>query len=226
MTSTLAQKIRAKKLGALIRDARKAAGKSLQECGTIIGVSNRRIGSFERGKSSPSLPELEGLAFFMEVPLDHFWGDSSRLNADQERLEKLNLNKTIPIRQRIIGTNLRQARLSAEMTMKDLGAEMGISATMLGIYERGEGAIPLPALETAVRILDVPLSEYHDQTGLVGQWFQQQQAVNQFLELSPELQSFVAKPVNIAYLELAMRLSGMSVEKLRAVAEGLLDITI
>jgi transcriptional regulator with XRE-family HTH domain len=110
--------------------------------------------------------------------------------------------------------------------MKELGAEMGISATMLGIFERGERAIPLPALETAVRALDVPLREYHDQTGMVGQWFQQQQAVNQFMELSPELQSFVAKPVNIAYLELAMRLSGMSVDKLRAVAEGLLDITI
>jgi hypothetical protein len=41
-----------------------------------------------------------------------------------------------------------------------------------------------------------------------------------------ELQSFVVKPINQPYLELAQRLSEMSVEKLRAVAEGLLEITL
>ena len=34
------------------------------------------------------------------------------------------------------------------------------------------------------------------------------------------------KPVNLPYLEIAQRLSGLSVEKLRAMAEGLLDITL
>ena len=36
---------------------------------------------------------------------------------------------------------------------------------------------------------------------------------------------FVCKPVNRPYLELAMKLSGMSTDKLRSVAEDLLDIT-
>ena len=47
-----------------------------------------------------------------------------------------------------------------------------------------------------------------------------------FKEMPPELQAFVAKPINLPYLELAQRLSEMSVDKLRAVAEGLLEITL
>ena len=46
-----------------------------------------------------------------------------------------------------------------------------------------------------------------------------------FLELPLELRQFVARPVNRPYLELAMKLSDMSKDKLRSVAEDLLDIT-
>ncbi len=226
MVNTLAEKIRAKKLGALLRDARMVSGKSMPECATVLGVTNRRISAFERGDASPSLPDLEGLAFFFEVPLAHFWGDKSLLSADQEREEELNLSQTVPIRQQIIGDKLRQARLDADITMTDLGEEMGVTTTMIGLFERGERAIPLPVLESAASLLNIPLSELFDQEGLAGQWFQQQKDVQQFLELSPELQSFIAKPVNKAYLELAMHLSGLSVDKLRAIAEGLLEITI
>ena len=44
--------------------------------------------------------------------------------------------------------------------------------------------------------------------------------------LSPELQDFISKPINRPYLEIAQRLGDMSVEKLRTVAEGLLEITL
>jgi len=40
------------------------------------------------------------------------------------------------------------------------------------------------------------------------------------------LLAFVLKPINLPYLELAKRLSEMSVDKLRDVAEGLLEITL
>jgi hypothetical protein len=53
----------------------------------------------------------------------------------------------------------------------------------------------------------------------------QQKAIQDFLQLPPELQNFVCKPVNRPYLELAMKLSGMSTDKLRSVAEDILDIT-
>ena len=53
-----------------------------------------------------------------------------------------------------------------------------------------------------------------------------QQAAQKFKDLSSEVQDFVCQPVNRPYLELAMKLSSMSRDKLRSVAEGLLDITL
>jgi hypothetical protein len=50
--------------------------------------------------------------------------------------------------------------------------------------------------------------------------------VEKFLELPDDLQAFLTQPVNRPYLELAVRLSEMSRDKLRSVAEGLLDITL
>ena len=47
-----------------------------------------------------------------------------------------------------------------------------------------------------------------------------------FIELPIELQEFILKPVNQPYLEIAQKLSRMSVDKMRDVAEGLLDITL
>jgi hypothetical protein len=49
--------------------------------------------------------------------------------------------------------------------------------------------------------------------------------MQEFSELPSELQQFVCKPINRPYLELAMRLSDLPVDRLRTVAEGLLEIT-
>jgi hypothetical protein len=49
--------------------------------------------------------------------------------------------------------------------------------------------------------------------------------VGKFLDLPAPLQDFVCKPVNRPYVELALKLSELSVERLRAIAEGLLEIT-
>jgi hypothetical protein len=45
------------------------------------------------------------------------------------------------------------------------------------------------------------------------------------LQLPNETQEFVIQPINQPYLKIAQRLSEMSVEELRSVAESLLEIT-
>jgi hypothetical protein len=54
----------------------------------------------------------------------------------------------------------------------------------------------------------------------------QQESIQRFLELPPDMQNFIAQPINRPYLELAQRLSEMEVNKLRGIAEGLLEITL
>jgi hypothetical protein len=69
------------------------------------------------------------------------------------------------------------------------------------------------------------VESFFDRVGPIGQWLMNEEAIRDFLRLPLELRQFVAMPVNRPYLELAMKLSNMSKDKLRSVAEDLLDIT-
>jgi hypothetical protein len=46
-----------------------------------------------------------------------------------------------------------------------------------------------------------------------------------FEQLPPDIKAFVVEPINLSYLQTAMRLSELDVDKLRSIAEGILDIT-
>ena len=110
--------------------------------------------------------------------------------------------------------------------MAEISRQTGLPTSRIKSYELGERAIPLPELEVMAQVLDVPVTDFYDRKSLVGTWAFEQRAFKQFLDLSPELQAFIGKPINQPYLEIAVRLSEMSVDKLRAVAEGLLEITL
>jgi transcriptional regulator with XRE-family HTH domain len=226
MVNPITLKIRTKKLGVLIKDARMAAGKSMKDCAEVIGVSSRGIGAFERGDKSPSLPELEVLAFYLEVPLTHFWSQDSLLINREERVTASNLKRLVSLRERIVGAKLKQARTASEMNLRELAGSVGITTNRLKTYESGERSIPLPELEGMAAHLSLPIEQFFDEEGAVGRWASKQRAIQGFLDLPDETQAFVTKPVNLPYIEIAHRLSGMSVEKLRALAEGLLDITL
>jgi transcriptional regulator with XRE-family HTH domain len=226
MVNPITLKIRAKKLGVLIKDARLAAGKSMKDCGRAIGISSTRIGNFESGKQSPSLPELESLAFFLNTPFDHFWGQDSRSTDIEERVTSIDLERLVSIRTKAVGVLLSKTRTDAGMSLKELAASVGITPRRLKSYESGDNHIPLPELEGMAEHIKIPIDFFRDADGVVGKWAGQQMVIQQFLDLSPEMQEFVVKPVNLPYLEIAQRLSGMSVEKLRTMAEGLLDITL
>jgi transcriptional regulator with XRE-family HTH domain len=132
----------------------------------------------------------------------------------------------IALRQRMIGALLRQERTNANMSIRHIANETGISQAKLKAYELGERAITVPELESILAVMGSRVETFFDQSGPVGQWLNSQRALQKFLELSTDMQNFVCQPVNRPYIELAMKLSDLSREKLRAVAEGLLDITL
>jgi transcriptional regulator with XRE-family HTH domain len=217
--------IRTRKLGVLIRDARSAARKTLTECATAIGITAALLRAYEEGRKSPSLPELEVLAYYLELPIQHFWSNKA-LSDNAPRTETLNLKMLASIRQRIIGVLLAQKRQQFSISLKALSDETGIPASRLKSYETGEKPIPLAELEAILGILGSRIEVFFDQNGPIGQWMSEQQAIQEFLEMPLELRNFVCMPVNRPYLELARNLSTLSTNKLRSVAEGLLDITL
>jgi len=221
----LLMQIRMKKLAIMISDARRFSRRTAEECARVIGASTEEFQSIEKGKTAPSLPQLEALAFFLDVPIEQFWSnkvlvDINKTSPDTEA------NRTLRrLRDRYLGTRLHQLRNEASLTLEELAEKASLPAETLQQYETGRDAIPLPDLESLIRAFHVRIEDVFDQSGPIGEWRTRKQNVRAFLELSQRHQQFISRPVNIPYIELAIRLNDLSVERLRTIAEGLLEIT-
>ncbi len=218
--------IRAKKIGDTIQEARLASGKGEEDCAAAMGLSTTKFQAFEKGEDAISLPELEILAYYLDIPVDHFLGRetislAAKANAAVDKLETL-----LPLRHRIIGIILLKSRNEAAISLEELARATEIDEQKLAAYESGNTPVPLPELEVLTVALNVSLRNFRDQRGPVGRWAIQKKALEDFSELPLEMQQFISKPINLPYLELAQRLSEMSVDRLRGVAEGLLEITL
>lgn len=216
--------VRSKKLGVLIKDARLAAHKNLRDCAQSVGVTGGILRAWEEGRRSPALPELEALAYSMHLPMQHFWS-SDVVSDNAEPTESVDLAALTPVRQRLIGAQLRQMRENAGLSLRELAEKSGITPSRLKAFEMGGRPVPVPELEALVSLVGGQIDFLFDKSGPIGKWMSRQNAIQAFLQLPVELQEFASKPVNRPYMELAMKLSSMSSDKLRALAENLLDIT-
>ena len=224
MTHQQLYKVRSKKLGVLIRDARESAGKSKRDCADALNVPLATFGAFERGIKSPSLPQLEIFAYFLDIPLAHFWGNRA-ISEMPPSTSRLSIDDLLAVRTDTIAATVNKARVAADLSYKELSERTGISNRRLKSFENGEQAIPLPDLDALMEALSLTIQDLMEQEGPIQEWVSEKDGVDGFLELPPGLQAFVSKPVNRPFLEVAERLSQMPVEKLRSVAEGLLEIT-
>jgi len=217
-------RVRMRKLGLLIYDARLSRSRKVESCAKAMGLTPELYQRVEAGEHSPTLPQLESLAYYLDVPLEHFWGNQtlSTLAPAEPVDQPVQLKE---LRQRIIGTRLRMARTQVNLTPSELALKTGIPVEKIQQYESGVEAVPIPDLEVLAEALDIRNEELFDQRGIIGKWRSDKAAVRNILDLPAEVRNFVSKPVNLPYLELAMRLSDLSVDKLRGVAEGLLEIT-
>ena len=203
-------------VGLLLRDARERAEKTKRECATALRVSTGTITAYEEGRKSISLPELEILAYVTDTPTSSFWEYDPELMPEEEPVQ---LDEIMALRHRIVGALLRQARLEADQTQKELAELLGCSSSRISSYEYGERPIPLAELELLARHLNLALEYFLDnQDGSVGEWHRQREMWQHFCELAQEIQEFVVQPINIKYLEIAMKLSQMPVGGLRGIA--------
>ena len=225
MDYQLAINILSKKMGVLLKTARTQKGESKKTCGEVIGATYRTISKYEAGEKSPSLPELEVLAYYLDVPLDRFWEDMTPV--DQDKMEALkNLEQRMELRNLKIGASLRKFRQESKLSMKQVSEKIGLTSYRLKSYEKGKFAVPVAELKALLRLYDRELGELVVGTGPIADWAHEKKAGAAFVELPQDLQDFILKPINRPYLEIARKLSQMSVDRMRDVAEGLLDITL
>ena len=223
MTDSPALTLRAKMLGAILREARSKAHLSISEVADLIGTTKGILSSYEHGRRIISLPELELLAYHLDTPLDHF---TTSTFPETEEGSDFDSAVFVSLRQRIIGALIRKQRTESGMSIKSLADVVGIPSRRMSAYERGEKPIPFTDLEIIVDTLGQSIEDYVDNEGPVGEWMTTNKAFKNFMEFPPEIREFICKPENETYIQVAKQLSEIPVEQLRILAETLLDITL
>lgn len=217
--------IRTRILGVLIRDARLASGTTQEETATELEIDAEDVREWEYGKQSPSLPQLELMAFYFDVPLSQFWSEKTLSQAQQERSVPVPKDQYNEIRNRMVSTALVIARREAKLSQEEVAQAAGLAVEQLQQYESGV-AIPFPQLTSLASAVRRNMSYFLEGTGRIGMWLQAQEEYARFSELPTEIRTFVSKPVNQPYLEVAMKLAAMPRDELRLLAEKILDITL
>lgn len=221
---TEAYRLRGKMLGVLIRDARIAAARSVQECARLLRVEPAVIEAWEFGEDVPSLPQLELLAYYLDVPLSHFWGQKTLEENPESMAERQ--PEYIVLRQRIVAALLRQAREERELSIADVAAHAEIDEADIARYEAGEVAIPLNHLTVLASVVDRNMNYFTEATGHIGQMLQSREEWKRFVELDDDVRQFVSNPVNIGFIKIAMMFSQMPTDDLRKVGASMLDISM
>lgn len=217
--------IRNKKIGLLLADARQANNMSIFDLSQKSGISEEKLQNYEQGETSPSLPELEVLAFIFNIPLEHFWGKQVLHPPEAEDIAE-KFRQLLEIRNKIIGANIQARRQESEMSAEQLAELSDIEVSTLTSFENGELDIPIPSLEILAKNLNCRIEDFFDNQGKIGNWRKEKQEIKSLMELPQNFREFITKPINAPYLDLAIKLSEMDVNKLRMVAEGLLEITL
>jgi transcriptional regulator with XRE-family HTH domain len=216
-------RIRGKMIGVLLQDARLHAARSVVECANLLKVTPEEVEAWEMGERVPSLPQLELLAYYLGVPISHFWGTDT-LEATQGRHIDIQ-TEYIALRDRMVGALLRQARETANLTIEELSAACAVPSENITRYEAGEAAVPMHELSVMAGALKQNLSYFLESSGHIGNWLAIREEWKHFSSLPEDLRQFAAKPVNIGFIEIALMLSQMPTEKLRRIGESVLDIT-
>lgn len=214
-------------VAALLRKARIDAGKSLDDAGAQVGVTPRTLQNYEAARKNVSLPILEMLAAVYRVPVSYFWQDElpkqdSCPSPDSAKLTAARLL----LRQKLLGAQLRQARVSANKSLQDAGEAVGANARRVQQYEEARREVPLCELEQLAELYGTPIQTFvTEERGEAIRAAQAGPRPSSIDHLSLDLRDFVTNPVNTLYLHAALRMSRLKVDDLRKLGESLLEIT-
>jgi transcriptional regulator with XRE-family HTH domain len=217
--------LRAKILGVLMRDARLANGTTEAEVAHVLGVSEDQVRDWEYGREAPSLPQLEMLAFYLDIPVSHFWSTKT-MSAEQDERQVPQGGSYGELRDRIIGAMLTSARQGAKLSQEELANATGLTPEKIAAYEYGHQSIPFPELTSISTAVRQSISYFLESENRIGSELALREEYRRFTELPEQMRAFVTQPVNQAFIDIAMRLSRLQVQELREVGENILNITL
>lgn len=247
-------RIKRKMLGVRIRSARNQAGLNLKETAQQMGISSATLNDYELGQQEAGLPELEAMARIFAVPISYFWSNGFLKIPDREykAAQVISIRRKmlgVQVRQA-----RQEAGHSQEALAEVLGCsverladyELGKISIPFSELESMASFLNLPM----TRFLPVETQQLEPERAearpaAVQQQVPQPVAVEPqpaaagdeqpeaavpaelawLADLPEDVKAFLEDPSSLLYLKLSMRLHNLSADTLRALAEGILDIT-
>lgn len=212
-------------IGPRIQKYRLKSGIAIDDLAKSVGVSSQVVSNIEAGSHHVTLPQLEVLGLLFNKKATDFWAEEPP--EDETPYPTLDV---IALRQRIIAVLLKQARTEAGYSEQEVAEATQISAEQVSQYETGQVDIPLPQLFALSSHLNLPINLFLE-NGValadksLGPKLTTLDQLVQFSNLPEETRDFLTNPANLLYLNIAVRLSELSVDTLRGLAEGLLEVT-
>lgn len=205
-------------IGVLIRAAREKAHRTTKEVAHQMGVTPGRVRAYEMGTRDISLPELEKLALYLNMPLSFFLhGDSTDV---EQALPTPPTPEEMRIRRSMIGAKLKQARVAAGVSKEQCAQAVGRSSSMLDRYERGQTDIPVAELERLAALLRVNMTYFLQDGGARRDVLD----LESWSRLPPDLRAFVLDMNSLPYLRMAQKFRDLPSNKLQELGEILLVV--
>jgi transcriptional regulator with XRE-family HTH domain len=233
MISTQETLIRNKITGVLLRQARLHAGVDVGQCAAALSRDPAYIERAEEGREALTLPQLEGLAQVLDVPIQALLGEQE-LPDRQRETDPAYYERLMALRRKIVGVILLHARTEAGRTLEEVADVLGWEPEHLRGVEWGGEPISLVELGVLAETLGIPFEAFidHGEPSApqpappdLGPAREPALEPAHLAHLPPDVQEFVTQPINRPYLQIAMDLSQLPAETLRRLASGLLEIT-
>lgn len=197
-------------MGALIRQCRQNAARSLEDCARFLQVDPQLLREWEYGDRAPSLPQVELLTIFLAGQADPA-GDGGPPDAEY-----------LLLRQRLIGALLRAARESTQQSVEDLGASTALDIELLNAYEMGKSMIPVNHLSALAQAVERDLSDFIEPNGAGPKPRASDAQTTAAAAVDPR--QFLEDRRNEAFIRLAMAFRHMDRQQLHRIVDALSGI--
>lgn len=125
-----------------IRRIRKAKQRSIHDCASILNISIEHYLRFEDGTAPLSLPEIEVLAQFFDVPFRSIF-DHSNLESHSTKLSGATKSHYISLRHKMIQAKFNLLRDQAGFSLEHVQLKTGIPQEALQAFDTGKSPIPI-----------------------------------------------------------------------------------
>ncbi len=198
-------------LGLRLQAARELADRKPADCATRLGISPKRYREFEAGMSEPDLPMLEQLAGYLQVPVPVLLGTHAAATSN------ISPDVQMGLRARVIGAQLRQARVARDLGIDEVAEGLSVPAAQLLAIELAEQPLPVSLLlrfaafykSDALTLVSPPERDVA------------QRARDAFEKLPLDVRTAMQDPEMLPHLRAGLNLRGLNRKDLRRAAKSL-----